>query len=51
MELCLLGMDDCLVIKNEERIATLSIDLKKNGFNQKFENSLNNYLSCWVIED
>ncbi len=44
-------MDDCLVIGNEERIATLSIDLKKNGFNQKFENSLKDYFSCWVIED
>jgi hypothetical protein len=43
-------VDDCLVIGPEERIAKLIVDLKKNGFNLKVENSLKDYLSCRVIK-
>jgi hypothetical protein len=43
-------MDDCLVIGTEERIDKLIADLKKNGFNSKVENNLEDYLSCCVIE-
>jgi vesicle coat complex subunit len=43
-------VDACLVIGTEERIAKLIDDLKNNGFNLKVENSLKDYLSCYVIE-
>ena len=43
-------VDDCLVIGTEDCIAKLIIDLKKNGFNLKVENSLKDYLSCRIIE-
>jgi hypothetical protein len=43
-------LDDCLVMGNEERTPKLIVDGNKNGFNLKHENSLKEYLSCWVIE-
>jgi hypothetical protein len=38
-------VDDCLILGNENRIAKLIVDLKKNGFNLKVENSVKDYLS------
>ena len=43
-------VDDCLILGTEDRIAKLIVDLKKNGYNLKDENSLKDYLSCHVIE-
>jgi hypothetical protein len=43
-------VDDCLVIGTEERIAKLIVDLRKDGFNLKVENSLTDYLRCCLIK-
>jgi Reverse transcriptase (RNA-dependent DNA polymerase) len=49
----LVGMyaDGCLVMGNEEHIAKLIVDSKKNGFNLTVENSLKDYWSFPVIEN
>ena len=44
-------VNDCLDIGDEELIAKLIVGLKKNGFNLKVENSLKDFLSCWVNEN
>jgi hypothetical protein len=44
-------VDDCLVVGKEDQIQELIQDLKASGFNLKVESSLNDYLSCCVIED
>jgi hypothetical protein len=46
-EVILIGIyvDDCLVIRNKERIQWLIDDLKRSSFNLKFENNLKHYLS------
>jgi hypothetical protein len=51
-EVILIGIyvDDYLVIGNEERIQWLIVELKRNDFNLKVENNLNDCLSLHVIE-
>jgi Reverse transcriptase (RNA-dependent DNA polymerase) len=52
-ELTLVGIyvGDCLVIGKVKEIEKLIVDLKNNGFNLKVEHNLNDYLSCFIIED
>jgi hypothetical protein len=44
-------VDDCLVIGKHNRVVELIVELKKSGFNLKFENNLIIYLSCQLIEN
>jgi hypothetical protein len=43
-------VDDCLIARKEESVASLIDELKNNEFNLKIERNVNEYLSCCIEE-